>query len=115
MREDGKVHSVNLQHASVADGRSHAVIVRLSGLRGDTLAMELYVDCKQVDSSMGLPELMILPQAEVEAVEVRTGQKAYQRMQVSESWELWGCRSPALEVAGSHPVPQVPWSQDPRS
>uniref|UniRef100_A0A674JQR7 Thrombospondin 3 n=1 Tax=Terrapene triunguis TaxID=2587831 RepID=A0A674JQR7_9SAUR len=81
MREDGKVHSVNLQHASVADGRSHTVIVRLSGLRGDTLAMELYVDCKQVDSSVGLPEVMILPQAEVESVEVRTGQKAYQKMQ----------------------------------
>nr|XP_009665770.1 PREDICTED: thrombospondin-3 [Struthio camelus australis] len=81
LREDNKLHSVNLQHAHVADGQSHTVIVRLSGLRGDMLSMELYVDCKQMDSSVGLPELSEIPLAEVEAIEVRTGQKAYQRMQ----------------------------------
>lgn len=83
LREDNKLHSVNLQHAHVADGQSHSVIVRLSGLRGDMLSVELYVDCKQMDSSVGLPELSEIPLAEVEAIEVRTGQKAYQRMQVS--------------------------------
>ncbi|XP_064494669.1 thrombospondin-3 isoform X2 [Pseudopipra pipra] len=81
LREDNKVHSVNLQHAHVADGQSHSIIVRLSGLRRDTLSVELYVDCKQMDSSVGLPELSEIPLAEVEAIEVRTGQKAYQRMQ----------------------------------
>nr|XP_025970928.1 thrombospondin-3 [Dromaius novaehollandiae] len=81
LREDNKLHSVNLQHAHVADGQSHMVIVRLSGLRGDMLSMELYVDCKQMDSSVGLPELSEIPLAEVESIEVRTGQKAYQRMQ----------------------------------
>lgn len=83
LREDNKVHSVNLQHAHVADGQSHSVIVRLSGLRRDTLSVELYVDCKQMDSSVGLPELSEIPLAEVESIEVRTGLKAYQRMQVS--------------------------------
>uniref|UniRef100_A0A8C0UMF4 Thrombospondin 3 n=1 Tax=Cyanistes caeruleus TaxID=156563 RepID=A0A8C0UMF4_CYACU len=81
LREDNKVHSVNLQHAHVADGQSHSVIVRLSGLRRDTLSVELYVDCKQMDSSVGLPELSEIPLAEVESIEVRTGLKAYQRMQ----------------------------------
>lgn len=83
LREDNKLHSVNLQHAHVADGQSHNIIVRLSGLRGDMLSVELYVDCKQMDSSVGLPELSEIPLAEVESIEVRTGQKAYQRMQVS--------------------------------
>lgn len=83
LREDNKLHSVNLQHAHVADGQSHTIIVRLSGLRGDMLSVELYVDCKQMDSSVGLPELSEIPLAEVESIEVRTGQKAYQRMQVS--------------------------------
>ncbi|PKU32755.1 thrombospondihypothetical protein [Limosa lapponica baueri] len=81
LREDNKLHSVNLQHAHVADGQSHTIIVRLSGLRGDMLSVELYVDCKQMDSSVGLPELSEIPLAEVESIEVRTGQKAYQRMQ----------------------------------
>ncbi|NXI30783.1 TSP3 protein, partial [Sterrhoptilus dennistouni] len=81
LREDNKVHSVNLQHAHVADGQSHSVIVRLSGLRRDTLSVELYVDCKQMDSSVGLPELSEIPLGEVESIEVRTGLKAYQRMQ----------------------------------
>lgn len=96
LREDNKVHSVNLQHAHVADGQSHSVIVRLSGLRRDTLSVELYVDCKQMDSSVGLPELSEIPLAEVESIEVRTGLKAYQRMQVSagglrlQSMHPWG-------------------------
>lgn len=93
LREDNKLHSVNLQHAQVADGQSHSIIVRLSGLRGDMLSVELYVDCKQMDSSVGLPELSEIPLAEVESIEVRTGQKAYQRMQVSVR-RPWGLTRP---------------------
>lgn len=100
LREDNKVHSVNLQHAHVADGQSHSVIVRLSGLRRDTLSVELYVDCKQMDSSVGLPELSEIPLAEVESIEVRTGLKAYQRMQVSAR----GIES-AMHPWADHPPP----------
>lgn len=99
LREDNKLHSVNLQHAQVADGQSHSIIVRLSGLRGDMLSVELYVDCKQMDSSVGLPELSEIPLAEVESIEVRTGQKAYQRMQVS-------VRTPREGVIHTPPCPQ---------
>ncbi|XP_078527504.1 thrombospondin-3 [Lissotriton helveticus] len=89
MREDSKLHSVSLQNANVADGRSHMVILRMSGLRGDTASLELFVDCKQVDSSLGLPVLMPIPQTELENMEIRTGHKAYLRMQGSmESMKL---------------------------
>lgn len=103
LREDNKVHSVNLQHAQLADGQSHSVIVRLSGLRRDTLSVELYVDCKQMDSSVGLPELSEIPLAEVESIEVRTGLKAYQRMQVSAR----GIETPATAPVGMGRAPRA--------
>lgn len=103
LREDNKVHSVNLQHAQLADGQSHSVIVRLSGLRRDTLSVELYVDCKQMDSSVGLPELSEIPLAEVESIEVRTGLKAYQRMQVSAR----GIETPATAPVGMSRAPRA--------
>ncbi|XP_069624963.1 thrombospondin-3 isoform X1 [Ranitomeya imitator] len=81
MREDSRVHSVSLQNANLSDGNAHSIILRLSGLQGDTLSLELYIDCKQVDTSLGLPEMMIIPQFEVESGEIRCGHKAYQRMQ----------------------------------
>uniref|UniRef100_A0A803TZ25 Thrombospondin 3 n=1 Tax=Anolis carolinensis TaxID=28377 RepID=A0A803TZ25_ANOCA len=83
LRPDGKLHSVNLQNAPLADGRSHAVLLRLSGLQGSSLSLDLYVDCKQVDSNAGLPEMASIDGEQMEAVEVRTGQKAYLRMQGS--------------------------------
>ncbi|XP_072288327.1 thrombospondin-3-like, partial [Pyxicephalus adspersus] len=83
MREDSKVHSVSLQNANLSDGNMHTLILRISGLRGDTLTLELYVDCKQVDSSLGLPEMMVIPQFEVESGDIRSGHKAYQRLQGS--------------------------------
>lgn len=94
MREDSKVHSVSLQNANLSDGNTHTVILRLSGLRGDTLTLELYVDCKQVDSSLGLPEMMVIPQFEVESGEIRSGHKAYQRLQV------WNAPPSSLVISG---------------
>ncbi|XP_053744093.1 thrombospondin-3a isoform X1 [Synchiropus splendidus] len=80
VRADGKVHTVNLQNANLADGRSHSIILRVSGLQRDTLGMELYVDCRHADSSQGLPQLVPLPR-EPDLVEIRHGQKAYARLQ----------------------------------
>lgn len=107
LREDNKLHSVNLQHAQVADGQSHNIIVRLSGLRGDMLSVELYVDCKQMDSSVGLPELSEIPLAEVESIEVRTGQKAYQRMQVSAGTPSGAETPPPLHPRGQAEPPRL--------
>ncbi|MEE6521759.1 hypothetical protein FKM82_020062, partial [Ascaphus truei] len=81
MREDSKLHAVSLQNSNLSDGNTHTVILRVSGLRGDTLTLELYVDCKQVDTSLGLPEIMVIPASEVEFGELRSGHKAFLRMQ----------------------------------
>uniref|UniRef100_W5MNW1 Thrombospondin 3a n=1 Tax=Lepisosteus oculatus TaxID=7918 RepID=W5MNW1_LEPOC len=82
IREDGKLHTVNLQNANLVDGRTHSLILRVGGLRRDNLALEMYVDCRLADSSQGLPGLVKLP-AEADSVEIRTGFKAYARLQGS--------------------------------
>lgn len=82
-REDGKVHAVNLQQAGLADGRTHTALLRLRGPSRPSLALQLYVDCKLGDQHAGLPGLAPIPPAEVDGLEIRTGQKAYLRMQVS--------------------------------
>uniref|UniRef100_A0A8D3DSL2 Thrombospondin 3 n=1 Tax=Scophthalmus maximus TaxID=52904 RepID=A0A8D3DSL2_SCOMX len=74
IRADGKLHTVNLQNANLADGRTHSIILRLGGLHRDNVNMELYVNCRLVDSSQGLPPLVPLPR-EVDMVEIRHGQK----------------------------------------
>ncbi|CAL8248962.1 unnamed protein product [Lota lota] len=80
VRADGKVHTVNLQNANLADGRSHSIILRVGGLRRQHLHLELYVDCRLADSSQGLPPLVPLPK-EAELAEIRHGLKAYARLQ----------------------------------
>ncbi|KAG7264247.1 hypothetical protein CRUP_016250 [Coryphaenoides rupestris] len=80
VRADGKVHTVNLQKANLADGRTHSIILRVGGLRREHLHLELYVDCRLADSSQGLPPLVPLPK-QAELVEIRHGLKAYARLQ----------------------------------
>uniref|UniRef100_A0A8D0CE37 Thrombospondin 3 n=1 Tax=Scleropages formosus TaxID=113540 RepID=A0A8D0CE37_SCLFO len=81
VRADGKLHTVNLQNANLADGRTQSIILRVAGLRRDNLQLELYVNCRLVDSSQGLPHLVQLP-AEAEMVDIRNGYKPYARLQV---------------------------------
>ncbi|XP_047560617.1 thrombospondin-3 isoform X2 [Lutra lutra] len=83
-REDGRVHAVHLQQAGLADGRTHTALLRLRGPARPSPALQLYVDCKLGDQHSGLPALAPIPPAEVDGLEVRTGQKAYLRMQVKE-------------------------------
>nr|XP_023657240.1 thrombospondin-3 isoform X1 [Paramormyrops kingsleyae] len=80
VREDGKLHTVNLQNANLADGRTQSVILRVAGLRRDNLQLELYINCRLADSSQGLPPLVQLP-ADPELVDIRNGHKAYARLQ----------------------------------
>uniref|UniRef100_A0A673XCG9 Thrombospondin 3a n=1 Tax=Salmo trutta TaxID=8032 RepID=A0A673XCG9_SALTR len=84
VREDGKIHTVNLQSANLADGRTHSIILRVGGLRRDNLHLQLYVNCRLADSSQGLPPLVPLS---AEKVEIRNGFKAYARLQVTRSTE----------------------------
>uniref|UniRef100_A0A674E5B5 Thrombospondin 3a n=1 Tax=Salmo trutta TaxID=8032 RepID=A0A674E5B5_SALTR len=92
VREDGKIHTVNLQSTNLADGRTHSIILRIGGLRRDNLHLELYVNCRLADSSQGLPPLVPLP---AEKVEIRNGFKAYARLQVTRKYSeinvLWKC------------------------
>lgn len=81
VREDGKLHTVNLQTPNLADGRAHSIIVRVGGLRRDGLSLELYADCRLADSAQRLPQLVSLP-SESELVEIRNGHKTYARVQV---------------------------------
>lgn len=91
-REDGKVHAVNLQQAGLADGRTHTALLRLRGPSRPSPALQLYVDCRLGDQHAGLPALAPIPPAEVSGLEIRTGQKAYLRMQVrgTGGGEAWG-------------------------
>uniref|UniRef100_A0A8C2HKZ4 Thrombospondin 3a n=1 Tax=Cyprinus carpio TaxID=7962 RepID=A0A8C2HKZ4_CYPCA len=82
VREDGKLHTVNLQSPNLADGRSQSVILRVGGLHREYLSLELYVNCRLADSAQRLPPLVSLPR-DAELVEIRNGQKAYTRMQGS--------------------------------
>uniref|UniRef100_A0A667XY01 Thrombospondin 3b n=1 Tax=Myripristis murdjan TaxID=586833 RepID=A0A667XY01_9TELE len=80
VRQDGKLHTVNLQNPALSDGRSQSLILRVGGLRRSHLLLELYVNCRLSDSAQGLPSLVALP---AEAVDIRNGQKAYARLQGS--------------------------------
>uniref|UniRef100_A0AAR2J6U2 Thrombospondin 3 n=1 Tax=Pygocentrus nattereri TaxID=42514 RepID=A0AAR2J6U2_PYGNA len=82
LRSDGKVHSVNLQNPSLSEGRTQSVILRVAGLRRSHINMELYVNCRLSDSAQGLPSFVKLP-SKAESVDVRTGEKAYARIQGS--------------------------------
>uniref|UniRef100_A0A4W5MI66 Thrombospondin 3b n=2 Tax=Hucho hucho TaxID=62062 RepID=A0A4W5MI66_9TELE len=81
VREDGKLHTVNLQNPGLSDGRTQSLILHVGGLRRNHLHMELYVNCRLADSAQVLPSLVQLP-SEAESVEIRNGQKAYARLQV---------------------------------
>ncbi|KAM9700216.1 thrombospondin-3a, partial [Menidia menidia] len=82
VKADGKLHTVNLQAAALADGRRHALLLRLGGLRRGALQLELYADCRLADASQGLPPLVALPR-DPDLVEIRHGQKTYARFQGS--------------------------------
>uniref|UniRef100_A0A7N8YIE5 Thrombospondin 3a n=1 Tax=Mastacembelus armatus TaxID=205130 RepID=A0A7N8YIE5_9TELE len=106
IRADGKLHTVNLQNANVADGRTHSIILRLGGLQRDNMNAELFVDCRLVDSSQGLPLLVPLPR-EAEMVEIRHGQKAYARVQVRQRPDIKEQVSFLLNVSSGPQVKEM--------
>ncbi|KAJ8354672.1 hypothetical protein SKAU_G00222390 [Synaphobranchus kaupii] len=89
VREDGKLHTVNLQNANLADGRTHSIILRVGGLRRANLNLELYIDCRLADTSKGLPALVQLP-SDAGLVDIRNGYKAYSRLQTDIDNDLVG-------------------------
>ncbi|XP_078740467.1 thrombospondin-3-like isoform X1 [Lampetra fluviatilis] len=81
LKGDGKMHTVSLQNAPLADGRTHSLILRLSGLQESASSAELYVDCKLVDSASGLPPILDVMPEQADALEVRTAQRTLFRNQ----------------------------------
>uniref|UniRef100_A0AAV2MEH8 EGF-like domain-containing protein n=1 Tax=Knipowitschia caucasica TaxID=637954 RepID=A0AAV2MEH8_KNICA len=79
-KADGRLHTLNLQNAPLADGRSHSLVLRLGGLRRRSLSAELYVDCRLADSAASLPPLGT-SQRNSDTVELRHGEKTYARVQ----------------------------------
>uniref|UniRef100_A0A8C7MEF9 Thrombospondin 3b n=1 Tax=Oncorhynchus kisutch TaxID=8019 RepID=A0A8C7MEF9_ONCKI len=67
VREDGKLHTVNLQNPGLSDGRTQSLILHVGGLRRNHLHMELYVNCRLADSAQVLPSFVQLP-SEAESV-----------------------------------------------
>ncbi|KAL7830006.1 hypothetical protein SRHO_G00311330 [Serrasalmus rhombeus] len=67
-------------------GKINKLLVRYlrsdAGLRRSHINMELYVNCRLSDSAQGLPSFVKLP-SKAESVDVRTGEKAYARIQGS--------------------------------
>uniref|UniRef100_A0A4W5MFP6 Thrombospondin 3b n=1 Tax=Hucho hucho TaxID=62062 RepID=A0A4W5MFP6_9TELE len=61
VREDGKLHTVNLQNPGLSDGHTQSLILRVGGLQRNHLHMELYVNCRLADSAQVLPSLVQLP------------------------------------------------------
>ncbi|XP_072132003.1 thrombospondin-3-like [Mobula birostris] len=72
LREDEKTQSVSLQNARLADGKSHSIILRLSGLQSSRIAAELYVDCRRAASSAGLPAVAAIPSEATDSIHTRT-------------------------------------------
>uniref|UniRef100_A0A8C1PLH9 Thrombospondin 3b n=1 Tax=Cyprinus carpio TaxID=7962 RepID=A0A8C1PLH9_CYPCA len=98
LRSDGKAHAVNLQNPVLAEGRTQSLILRMSGLRRSHINLELYVNCRLVDSPQGLPSFVGLP-SKAESVDVRTGQKSYARMQVihlGQQLKIVFCHAPLI-------------------
>uniref|UniRef100_A0A8C1ZYJ0 Thrombospondin 3b n=1 Tax=Cyprinus carpio TaxID=7962 RepID=A0A8C1ZYJ0_CYPCA len=77
LRSDGKAHAVNLQNPVLAEGRTQSLILRMSGLRRSHINLELYVNCRLVDSPQGLPSFVGLPSkaesGSVESVKLALG------------------------------------------
>ncbi|XP_008172836.1 thrombospondin-4 [Chrysemys picta bellii] len=72
VKNDGKLNSVMFSNTQLADGKRHAVLLRLSGLQRGSITAELYLDCMQVDAIQGLPKAFSGLYHSSESVEIRT-------------------------------------------
>lgn len=78
LRNDGKLNAVVFSNVPLADGKRHAVLLRLSGLQRGSSKAELYVDCVRMNSIQDLPKAFSGLLQSSELVELRTLQKKAQ-------------------------------------
>ncbi|KAJ8396575.1 hypothetical protein AAFF_G00016410 [Aldrovandia affinis] len=55
LRSDGRMSSVTFNNVPLADGRRHSLMFRFKGLQHGSAGVELYVDCRLVDTLADLP------------------------------------------------------------
>ncbi|KAJ6669807.1 hypothetical protein lerEdw1_000356 [Lerista edwardsae] len=113
LRNDGKLNAVVFSNVPLADGKRHAVLLRLSGLQRGSSKAELYVDCVRMDSVQDLPKAFSRLLQSSELVELRTLQKKAQdtleelklviRGSLSQAASLQDCFLPQIEPAVQYP------------
>ncbi|KAL8203778.1 UNVERIFIED_CONTAM: hypothetical protein K2H54_060927, partial [Gekko kuhli] len=113
LRSDGKLNAVVFSNVPLADGKRHAVLLRLSDLQRGSSKAELYVDCRQMDSVQDLPKAFSGLAQSSEAVELRTLQKKAQdfleelklvvRGSLSQVASLQDCFLPQIEPSIQDP------------
>ncbi|MBN3322731.1 TSP4B protein, partial [Atractosteus spatula] len=55
LKNDGKLNIITFNNVQLADGKRHAVLFHLSDLHQRSITVELYVDCKQIETVRDLP------------------------------------------------------------
>ncbi|XP_039614306.1 thrombospondin-4a [Polypterus senegalus] len=72
VKSDGKLNVVTFNNIQLADGKRHAVLLRLSGLQQMSSTAELYVDCTAVQTVKDLPAAFTNFPKEPNSLELRT-------------------------------------------
>ncbi|XP_075931132.1 thrombospondin-3b-like [Petromyzon marinus] len=109
LKADGTPHLVTLDRVAVADGKRHSLLVRLEGLQGGHATVSLFVDCRLVDSAVGLPPILRSLPGDASRLTIRTGQLSAFRVQqtvhgsarVPVSWRATAEQSDALADAAA--------------
>ncbi|XP_078468801.1 cartilage oligomeric matrix protein-like isoform X1 [Lampetra fluviatilis] len=81
IKADRRQHLVTLNNAALSDGKTHSVMLRMSGLQGAAANVQLYVDCALVDSAKEVPPPLAGLTFETGSAEMRTGQRTLFRTQ----------------------------------
>lgn len=89
LRNDGKLNALIFSNVLLADGKRHAVLLRLSGLRHGFSKAELYVDCTLMDSIQHLPKVFSGLSQASESMELRTLQKKAQVSSCGRATDLY--------------------------
>uniref|UniRef100_UPI00358FBC68 thrombospondin-3-like isoform X2 n=1 Tax=Myxine glutinosa TaxID=7769 RepID=UPI00358FBC68 len=83
LKGDGKLNVVVLENAFLADSRKHSIILHVMGLQTLRTSVDLYVDCKLVDSKRDLSPVFDVMPEQSDSAEIRTPRRSLFRSQGS--------------------------------
>lgn len=78
VKSDGKPQVTTFHNVPLADGKRHAVLLHVSGLRRGPAAAELYIDCTQAGSAHNLPPIFTKMPQNADSIEIRTAHRRAQ-------------------------------------